>query len=605
MLSHAQLPYVALAIICLMPPIPMTAQELAEPVPLIADGKTLDMTVWRHLGPCLEDFDRDGDLDLIVGTFAIVEEIGDELKWTDARFHHYENVGNAKEPRYESRGWLQSEGQIATVPIGCCIGSSPVFADMNGDGLRDLVSGCYTSRGVFMFPRTDDPANPLGPRVELLDEHGKSLLRLPEYPEHSKGTFPAPVDWDLDGDLDLVIGNLDGSIHLRLNVGTTTKPVFSSIGTPLQSAGREIMIGDGRNGHAAVSVADWDNDGRFDLIAGCIDGSVTWFRNIGKPGQPEFGEQQSLVPPGMRLYGSPYFSDEPPIKGGDAQICVVDYNQDGLLDLLVSDTHMSFPIRTDITPEQRTAIHANMEKRVKFWKEQSQRTDEIHQKIESEFPGKLYYTDPAQEKLNKIFTDYKATEDYQNRHKWISNLDEEMTPFLAIPAGPGLPLRQHSYIWLYLREPSTDKKATVQWSSNFKIDEPTIANPVSWNVMAESKKNESILTVKIIGKAKDGVHLGTTRVDDASGVPTTIRISMPVLFKLIEETNPDPKRTTTKLGFQNVYEGEFEFVRHYRYSGEPSPETIDGKVAITYQACNAFQCYQIETKRFDIRFKME
>ena len=37
-------------------------------------------------------------------------------------------------------------------------------------------------------------------------------------------------------------------------------------------------------GHAAIAVGDWDGDGLWDILSGCDDGAVYWFKNTGKLG---------------------------------------------------------------------------------------------------------------------------------------------------------------------------------------------------------------------------------------------------------------------------------------------------------------------------------
>jgi hypothetical protein len=43
--------------------------------------------------------------------------------------------------------------------------------------------------------------------------------------------------------------------------------------------------------------ADWDGDGRPDLLVGAGDGSVLWYRNVRSTGSPELAAAQVLIPP--------------------------------------------------------------------------------------------------------------------------------------------------------------------------------------------------------------------------------------------------------------------------------------------------------------------
>jgi hypothetical protein len=95
---------------------------------------TLDLTYYTR--PALADFDRDGDLDLISGTEG-------------GRFRYFENVGSAASPSF-ARG-LGSGNPLDGEDIGSR--AAPAAADLNGDGDPDLVAGALDGAfRVYYFP---------------------------------------------------------------------------------------------------------------------------------------------------------------------------------------------------------------------------------------------------------------------------------------------------------------------------------------------------------------------------------------------------------------------------------------------------------------------
>jgi len=189
---------------------------------------------------------------------------------------------------------------------------------LDGDGRKDIISGCWFKRIYLFRQRSDGAFNPGEP---IAHRDGQPIVV--DY-----GTAAFAADWDADNDLDLLAGTAAGNVYLVPNQGSATQWDFDKP-IAFQANGEQISVPDG---YAGPAVADWDGDGRLDLLLGAGDGSVLWYRNVGTRAQSKLDAAQNLVPP--------------PRDGSDrglaAKICVTDWNEDGQLDLLVGDCGSKF-----------------------------------------------------------------------------------------------------------------------------------------------------------------------------------------------------------------------------------------------------------------------
>ena len=231
--------------------------------------------------------------------------------------------------------------------------------DYDNDGILDFISGSYDPGDIYLFRGLGD--GQFAAVENLVDENDLTLVHHPAelakwealseaeqqaanqsvndetilWRLSSFGSWPSIVDWDNDGDNDILIGSFGGQLFLRTNKGTRSEPFYDSEAIQLKTNGKPLQV----NMHAAPNVVDWDMDGRWDLVVGSGDGAVGWFRNVGDADAPKFEGYRPLILPAadQKFLQQNLKPGEDPTHAVRAQVCVTDYNLDGLPDLLVGD----------------------------------------------------------------------------------------------------------------------------------------------------------------------------------------------------------------------------------------------------------------------------
>ncbi len=140
------------------------------------------------------------------------------------------------------------------------------------------------------------------------------------------GTYAIPcvADWNGDGKKDLLVGyRTADKVALYLNAGTDASPVFTNY-TPLQAGGTDIVVPGSGCGAPAPWVCDFDGDGRRDLLVGNgANGTVNFYRNTNTDAAPK------LAPAVQLMTGAGVLS-----VSWRATPCAHDWDEDGLVDLL-------------------------------------------------------------------------------------------------------------------------------------------------------------------------------------------------------------------------------------------------------------------------------
>ncbi|RMF06835.1 MAG: T9SS C-terminal target domain-containing protein [Candidatus Neomarinimicrobiota bacterium] len=202
--------------------------------------------------PYLVDFDDDGDLDLFTG-----QNLGDIL--------YFRNVGSPLAP-----AWEEHSAPFQT--LGHSIYSSVTVADLNHDGHLDLL--CGDVGGSLYYYRGSDTG--WQPQASLFAGLDLGYWLIPRF-----------IDMDRDGDQDVVVGNDAGELVLLENQGSPTAPAFAVNTTFFQGILPPV--------NCAPAIVDLDGDGDWDLLLGGISGTVECYVNDGTLSAPQWTALPDLV----------------------------------------------------------------------------------------------------------------------------------------------------------------------------------------------------------------------------------------------------------------------------------------------------------------------
>ena len=95
---------------------------------------------------------------------------------------------------------------------------------------------------------------------------------------------PTIADWNSDGKKDLVVGSIDGKIHIFLNKNTDAEPDFVFRSFALEDY--LVLVVPGLR--SSPEILDLDSDGRKDILTGNTNGQLLLYSNVGTDKEPLF-----------------------------------------------------------------------------------------------------------------------------------------------------------------------------------------------------------------------------------------------------------------------------------------------------------------------------
>ena len=279
----------------------------------------------RNIGPgrlgnpiCYADVDSDGRMELVVGSESGFIFI-------------FKREGKSWPPKFSS-------GQFLHAFLGCAISGVDVH-DMDGDGINDIVVGSDEGRIFFLKGKGNGLFNlNENSRVQLNGNGENGDLYT------GRQLSPRIYDWNGDGNYDLIYGEGSYSanaIYILFNKGSSSAPNFRN------QKPQWLAYGYGRE-QLAPTIADFNGDGKPDILTGALDGALHLYLNVG------FKEDQVDAQYLLEYKGSAHFADtKDKFFGIGPRPYLADLTGNKKLDLLISSVDGKIYASQFIGPMER------------------------------------------------------------------------------------------------------------------------------------------------------------------------------------------------------------------------------------------------------------
>jgi len=185
--------------------------------------------------------------------------------------------------------------------------------DWDHDGRKDLITG-ENNGHIRVYLNTGTDAAPVFNGYFLIIAGGVTF-------DCGSYSWMHVADWNNDKLWDIICGGTDGMLRLLINVGSPSTAVFNSF-SYIKDGSVNLDVGS----RSSPTTADWNRDGKKDLIVGASAGYIYYLENIGTDIDPIFNGKKQL-----EVNGSPID------VGFDSHPDVVDWNNDGVIDIITGE----------------------------------------------------------------------------------------------------------------------------------------------------------------------------------------------------------------------------------------------------------------------------
>lgn len=504
---------------------------------------------------------------------------------------------------------------------------TPQFVDLNGDQFNDIIAATFTGEAFILhgskegYGKAEKILDKAGEPVRISmywDDEVSNYRHVDRNADGSRGegqhmTSIAAVDWDTDGDFDLLLGGYEGGLYLLKNEGSAKKPAFAEKHVSIKVGGKPLQIS---GGLTTPRVADFNDDGLFDIFCGGVQGGVFYFENSGDLDEPKFDRAVTLIEPlfdadayqkaEMALYDSavepsedeiaaleamtrvPCKDGEPLVPGKSYHIEVFDYDNDGDMDLIVGGSSDVPPVVKELTKDEEAKLKLAKKEMEKLEKKMDQYYQELGDSPNAEDFEKIMEKPEVQKLSMQMEKHWQVLEELEPFPMPVDRIwffENKGVKAIETPKRPGIQPRK--------KQVKSDSGSKPEAKPKAGRVEAKVA--IDATFMETGNPEELTLEIRIV--VPEGYHIYGAKNPTS---PTSIEfVELTGLQASGNLAIPDGRRVVDAGKAAYWLEGELKLVQKFKLTGGSSKAALKGE--LNYMMCNEQGCRPPATLKFSAK----